>query len=137
MVNKRQKNAKEDSNPSKPVFSKEQNDLKIQQVNEYSIHTTGQYTLNHWAIVAESVAPYYSINATDVAPISLQLSLHCHSTPIPWIVHGRRLKRLNQGNGFHRWLLGALVFLPRGFFDIVENSQGGNLLTLYYIIERL
>ena len=46
MVNTRQQNAKVDANPSKPVFSKEQNDLKIQQVHEYSLHATGQYSLN-------------------------------------------------------------------------------------------
>ena len=74
----------------------------------------------------------YSINAPAVAT----LSLHCHSTDVAWIVHGRRLKRQNQGNGFHRWLLGAYVFLPRGVFDILENSQGGNLLTLYSSIKQ-
>ena len=46
MVNKRQQNAKADANTSKTVFSKEENDLKIQQVHEYSLHATGQYSLN-------------------------------------------------------------------------------------------
>ena len=68
--------------------------------------------------------------------------LHCHSSchstvapSVAWIVHGRCLKRRNQGNGFHRWLLGACVLLPIAEFDIVENSQCGNLITLYYWIE--
>ena len=46
MVNTRQKNAKADANPSKPFFSKEQNDLLIQNVYEYSLHATGEYSLN-------------------------------------------------------------------------------------------
>ena len=37
MVHTRQKNAKAGANPSKTVFSKEQNDLFIQKVQEYSI----------------------------------------------------------------------------------------------------
>ena len=48
MVNIRQKNAKVDANPSKPVFSKEQNDLLIQQVHEYSLHATVKYSLNNF-----------------------------------------------------------------------------------------
>ena len=50
MLNTRQKNAKADSNPSKPVFSKEQNGFKIQQVQEYSLHATGQYSLNKFVL---------------------------------------------------------------------------------------
>ena len=46
MINTRQQNAKADANPSKPVFSKEQNDLLIQQVHEFSLHATGEYSLN-------------------------------------------------------------------------------------------
>ena len=42
MVNTRRQNAKADANPSKPVFSKEQNDLLIQKVHEYSLHATGE-----------------------------------------------------------------------------------------------
>ena len=50
MVNTRRQNAKENANPSKPVFRKEQNDLKIQQVHEYSLHATGQYSLNKFVL---------------------------------------------------------------------------------------
>ena len=50
MVKTRQQNAKADANPSKKVLSKEQNDLKIQQVQEYSLHATGQYSLNLFVI---------------------------------------------------------------------------------------
>ena len=46
MANKRRQNSKADVNTSKPVFSKEHNDLKIQQVHEYSLHATSQYSLN-------------------------------------------------------------------------------------------
>ena len=46
MVKTRRQNAKVDANPSKTVFSKEQNDLKGQQVQEYSLHATSQYSLN-------------------------------------------------------------------------------------------
>ena len=46
MVKTRRQNEKADANPSKTFFSKEQNDLKIKQVQEYSIHATGQYSLN-------------------------------------------------------------------------------------------
>ena len=46
MVNTRRQNEKADANPSKPVLSKEQNDLLIQQVHEYYIHATGDYSLN-------------------------------------------------------------------------------------------
>ena len=45
MVNTRQKNSKADANPSKPVLSKEQNDLLIQQVHEYSLHAVVEYSL--------------------------------------------------------------------------------------------
>ena len=37
MIKTRRQNAKADANPSKTVFSKEQNDLKINQVQEYSL----------------------------------------------------------------------------------------------------
>ena len=50
MVNTRRKNAKADVNPSKPVFSKERNDLKIQQVHEYYPNATGRYSLNKFVI---------------------------------------------------------------------------------------
>ena len=50
MVNTRRKNAKEDTNPGKPVFSKEQNDLFIQQVHEKSLHATDQYSLNKFVL---------------------------------------------------------------------------------------
>ena len=50
MVNTRRQNAKEDSNPRNPVFSKEQNDLKSQQVHEYSLHVTVQYSLNKFVL---------------------------------------------------------------------------------------
>ena len=46
MVKTRQQNGKADANSSKTVFSKEHNDLKIQQVQEYSLHVTVQYSLN-------------------------------------------------------------------------------------------
>ena len=50
MVNTRRQNAKADANTSKPVFSKEQNDLKTQQVHEYSLHATCQYSLNKFVL---------------------------------------------------------------------------------------
>ena len=46
MVKTRRQNAKAYANPSQTVFSKEQNDLKINQVQEYSLHAAGQYPLN-------------------------------------------------------------------------------------------
>ena len=42
MANTRRQNAKADANPSKPVFRKEQNDLLIQKVHDYSLHATGE-----------------------------------------------------------------------------------------------
>ena len=42
MVYTRQKNAKAGANPSKTVFSKEQNDLLIQKVQEYSLYAKGE-----------------------------------------------------------------------------------------------
>ena len=50
MVNTRWQNAKSDANTSKPVFSKEQNDLLIQQVHEYSLHATGEYLFNLFVV---------------------------------------------------------------------------------------
>ena len=50
MVNTRLKNAKAGANPSKTVFSKEQNELLIQKVHEYSLHATGQYLLNKFVL---------------------------------------------------------------------------------------
>ena len=68
MLNTRQRNAKADANPSKAVFSKEQNDLLIQQVQEYSLHATGQYSLhlfpiglNDSSIVAKMKVAYRSM----------------------------------------------------------------------------
>ena len=46
MVKTRRQNAKVDANPSKTVSSKEQNDLLIQQVQEFSLHATVHYSLN-------------------------------------------------------------------------------------------
>ena len=42
MVNTKRQNAKADANPSKPVFSKEYNDLLIQNVHDYSLHAKGE-----------------------------------------------------------------------------------------------
>ena len=42
MVYTRRENAKADANPSKLVFSKEQNDLFIQKVQEYSLYSKGE-----------------------------------------------------------------------------------------------
>ena len=46
MVKTRQQNEKGDANTSKIVISKEQNDLKIKQVQDYSLHAAGHYSLN-------------------------------------------------------------------------------------------
>ena len=62
----------------------------------------------------------------------------CHSTVAPavaWIVHSRCLRRQNQGNSFYSWLSGACVCLIIVVFNIVENSEGGNIITLYSSIE--
>ena len=50
MVKTRRQNAKGDANPSKTVFIKEQNDLKIKQVQEFSLHAMGQYLLHLFAL---------------------------------------------------------------------------------------
>ena len=50
MVKTRQQNATAEANPSKTVFSKEQNHFKIKQVQEYSLHATGQYSLNSFVL---------------------------------------------------------------------------------------
>ena len=42
MVYTRRQNAKADANPSKTVFSKEQNDLLIQNFKEYSLYEKGE-----------------------------------------------------------------------------------------------
>ena len=47
MVITRQKNATAEANPSVTKFSKEQNDLKMKELREFSANTaTGQYDLN-------------------------------------------------------------------------------------------
>ena len=68
MVNTRQQNAKADANPSKIVFSKEKNDLLIQQVQEYSRQAAGPYPLNLYVLglnysstEAEMKKDYYSM----------------------------------------------------------------------------
>ena len=68
MVKTRRKNAKADANPSMTKFSKEQNDLKIKQVQEYSRHAAGPYPLNLYSIglnysstEAEMKKAYYSM----------------------------------------------------------------------------
>ena len=42
MVNKRRQNAKADANPSNIVLSKEQNDLLLQKVHQYTLNATGE-----------------------------------------------------------------------------------------------
>ena len=71
MVKTRRQNAKADANPSKTVFSKEQNDLKIQQVQEYSLHVTGQYSLDLFVLGLN----YSSTEAEMKKPV------------IPWLVY--------------------------------------------------
>ena len=93
---------------------------------------------------------YSSIEWSQLSPWlqltlpTLLLLLHCHSCchsnvapAIDWDVHGRFLKSQNQGNSFHLWLSGACVFLHIAEFNIVENIQGGNFITLYSSIERM
>ena len=50
MVKSRRKNAKADASPSMTKFSKEQNDLKIKQVQEFSRHAAGSYPLNLYVL---------------------------------------------------------------------------------------
>ena len=50
MVNTRRQNVKADTNPNNPVFSKEHNDLLIQQVHEYSLHGTVHNSLNKFIL---------------------------------------------------------------------------------------
>ena len=68
MVKTGQKNAKADENTSMTQFSKEQNDLKIKQVQEYSRHAVGLYPLNLYVLglnysstEAEMKKTYYSM----------------------------------------------------------------------------
>ena len=42
MINTRRQNSKADTNPCKPVFRTEQNDLLIQKVHEFCLHATGE-----------------------------------------------------------------------------------------------
>ena len=70
----------------------------------------------------------------------LHCNYSCHSTiasAVTWIVHSICLKSQNQGNGLHQWLSDVCVFLLKAVFDILENSQGGNLIKLYSSIEQL
>ena len=84
-----------------------------------------------------TVTPAVATLSLRYCSVISPLSLRCCSaaaavTPaVTWISHGSCLKRQTQGNGFHQWLSGACVFLPIAEFYIVENSQGGNLITLY------
>ena len=50
MVNTRRKNTEAGANTSKTFFSKEQNELVIQQVHGYSLHETGKYSLNKFVL---------------------------------------------------------------------------------------
>ena len=50
MVKTRRQNAKADENPSMTKFSKEQNDLKIKQVQEFSRNAAGPYPLNLYVL---------------------------------------------------------------------------------------
>ena len=68
MVKTRRQNAKADANPGMTKFSKENNDLKIKQVQEYSRHAAGPYSLNLYvlglnysSIEAEMKKAYYSM----------------------------------------------------------------------------
>ena len=59
MVKTRRQNSKTDANPRVTVFSKEQNELKIKQVQEYYLHAAGQYPLNLFVLGLN----YYSTEA--------------------------------------------------------------------------
>ena len=50
MVKTRRQNEKADKNPSMTKFSKEHNDLKIKQVQEYSRHAAVPYPLNLYVL---------------------------------------------------------------------------------------
>ena len=50
MVKTRRQNAKADANTSMTKFSKEQNYLKIKQVQEYSRHAAGPYPMNLYVL---------------------------------------------------------------------------------------
>ena len=68
MVKTRRQNAKAYASPSMKKFSKEQNDLKIKQVQEFSRHEAGPYPLNLYVLgsnysstEAEMKKAYYSM----------------------------------------------------------------------------
>ena len=66
MVITRQQNATAEANPSVTTFSKEHNDLKMKQLQEYATNNAvGQYdlnlhvlVLNHYSIFAEMIKGY-------------------------------------------------------------------------------
>ena len=71
MVKTRRQNAKADANPSMTKFSKEQNDLKMKEVQEFAAnHAAGQYPLNLYVLGLN----YPSTEAELKKPI------------IPWLV---------------------------------------------------
>ena len=57
MVKTRRQNTKSDSNPSMTKFSKEQNDLKIKEVQELSRHAAVPYTLNLYVLGLNYTSP--------------------------------------------------------------------------------
>ena len=68
MAKTRRQNVKADENPSMKKFSKEQNDLKIKQVQQFSLHAAGPYPLNLYVLglnssstEAEMKGAYYSM----------------------------------------------------------------------------
>ena len=68
MAKTRRQNAKAEANISMTKFSKEQNDLKIKQVQEFSCNTAGPYPLNLYVLGlnysstdAEMKKTYYSM----------------------------------------------------------------------------
>ena len=74
------------------------------------------------------MAPSYFINAPDVTPLLLLLSIGLFT-----VVASRVRIRVTVSIGDCQACVSSL---PTVVFDTVENSQGGKLLTLYYSIEQ-
>ena len=73
MVYTRQQNTKADATPSKPVFSKEQNELFVQKFQEYSLYAKGE--ILHLFVLSF----HESSTEEDMKKANRSMSLRFHS----------------------------------------------------------